>query len=639
MNHYFTSPKSIMKHLPRALALAAALACGAASAATFTDVSTAAGFTGNNASWGMAWLDYNKDGFADVLTYNHLQDVTGSIGMQLWRNNGNGTFTDVTTAAGLIYMTGDTHGVSVGDVNGDGYPDIYLVNGSVKSNVVDLDKLWINNTNGTFTEIGVSAGVQGIDARGRGAYMFDANRDGKLDLFVTRFDRPDSNGIDKDLGNQIFVNNGNLTFTDIGKTAGIDRALAENRAGTWGDFDGDGRQDILVTGPCVLWKANADGTYTDVTASAGIVASDECTAAHFADYDRDGDLDLFVSRGFDVNTLDALYQNNGNGTFTDVSATAGINTNLTKRGISWGDYDNDGWLDIYVVTLNNGNQPNRLYHNKKDGTFEEVSLAEGSGAQVTGNGASATFVDYDNDGDLDLFVTNGEGNAAGPYVLLQNGGNTNKWLQMNLQGKNTSNPDALGAKVSATSATTGTQYLWNHGPQHFLSQSLLPMHMGLGTDVGVSTMTVTWPSGTAQKVDNVAANQRITLVEGKSIWQDSATVAKVGAYVQQLGTRWRIVFKGDTSNISFTGRITSTANITSLTTQGFETTDSVVLTNSKQLDFTVGQDGKGVDTFEFVTTSNNVTVDIQQNGVASPQTTYLGRYMVKPMAFPLALKR
>ena len=623
---------------PLAVALAALAVGGGTSAQTFTDVSSSAGFSGLNASWGMSLFDFNRDGWTDILTYSHLQEVTGSIGLQLWRNNKDGTFTDVTTTVGLFYLTGDTHGTAIGDIDGDGRQDIYLVNGSIKINAVDLDKLWLNKAAG-FTEIGASAGVQGLEARGRGVYMFDANRDGRLDMFVTRFDRPDSKPFDQDKGNQLFLNNGDLTFTETGAAAGIDRSLAENRAAGWADYDGDGNVDLLVTGPCVLWRSNGDGTYSDVTAAAGIEASDECTAVGWADYDNDGDLDLYISRGFDTNTTDKLYRNNGNGTFTDATVAAGITATHLKRGVAWGDYDNDGDQDIYVVSLTNGSRPNLLYRNRGDGTFEEVGLAEGAANQVDGNGAAAAFVDYDNDGDLDIFVTNGEGNAVGPYTLLRNAGNANRWLQMNLIGKSPSNVDALGTKVKVTGSSGTVQYAWHLGPQHFLSQSSLPMHVGLGSDTGVTTLNLSWPNGAAQKVENIASNQRITLVQGKTVWQDAPVVSPAGLYLWQSGTRWTVLVKGTSPGVTFTGTVTAGANITSVTGRGLDPGDSATLTDARTVTFTISNDGRGADGFDFVTNSNAVTLNALQDGVVSPQTTYLGKYLVKPASLPAVLKR
>lgn len=625
---------------PTLIALAvAAVFSGSAGAQTFTDVSVESGFAsaGNNASWGMGWADVDRDGDPDAFTYAHLPDVTGSIGAQFWRNNGDGTFTDETAAAGFMNDTGDTHGVAFGDINADGFPDMHLVNGSVKSDPLHYDKMWLNSGTGTFTDIATSAGLLGVEARGRGVYTFDANRDGKLDLFVTRFDRPDTKPFDQDLGNQLFINNGNNTFTETGVAAGIDRSLAENRAAGWADYDGDGIIDLLVTGPCVLWKGNADGTYADVTVAAGIEASDECTSVGWADYDRDGDIDLFISRGFDAAKSDALYRNNNNGTFTDVTTTAGISGTFLKRGVTWGDYDNDGNLDLYVVALNNGSTANLLYRNKGDGTFENVSVAEGAEGKGAGNGSAATFVDYDVDGDLDLFIANGEGNAVGPYMLLRNGGNANNWLNVRLIGK-TGNIEGLGTKVKVESTATGVQYQHHLGPQHFLSQSLLPLHVGLGTDTGVTRMTFTWPSGTIQRVENVAAGQNITLVEGKAIWQDSGVISGVGYHIWQSGKRWKIVFKGDAAKIAFTGTVTSPAAITNLVKTGLETDDVITLA-ARKIDFVVNDDGKGIDTIDFETTANTLTFDIKQNGVASPQTVHLGKYKVKPATLPMTLKR
>lgn len=473
---------------------------------TFEDVTEDAGIEGLNASWGKSWGDYNGDGDLDLLTHGHLQDVTGSL-TQLWRNNGNRTFTDVTLEAGIPYESGDTHGSVFGDFDGDGCEDLYLVNGSQKSDPLHWNRFYQNNCDGTFTSVGEDAGVIGSGHRGRGAYAFDFDRDGWLDLFSTSYDRGPS-----DFGNLLFHNNGDLTFTDLAAGSALARDDAENRAAAWADYDSDGLDDILLVGPIALLKNLGEDGFRDVTESAGLTPAEGASAATWGDIDGDGDFDLFVSMGFDSKIEDTLYRNEGDGTFSDVSESSGLSNVAKTRGASFGDYDNDGDLDLYVVNLTHAAAPNRLYQNAGDGTFADVAEQSGATGNVTGAGADGSFVDYDNDGFLDLFVTNGEGNSEGEYLLLRNHGNRNNWLKVRLLGGDPGNSDGIGAKARVRAGSL-TLYGYHGGPTHFLSQSQQPLHFGLGSQEVADELTITWPSGATTRLEGVTANQQIEVRE------------------------------------------------------------------------------------------------------------------------------
>ena len=341
---------------------------------TFTDVSTAAGFSGCptcqlNSSWAHAWADYDGDGFIDIITLGHVPQITNSIS-QIWHNNGDGTFTDVSAQVGFdSHSNGDAHSAVWADFDNDGLLDLFIGKGTVKTDPVNYDDLWHNNGDGTFTNIAHSAGVESLGHRHRGAGAVDYDNDSYLDIFAAAYHRPQGG-----LPNTLYHNNGDLTFTDVAALAGIDRPNLENRTAAWSDFDGDGLLDVFITRIDGLYKNNGDGTFTDVTVAAGIIdGADGAQAAAWGDYDNDGHPDLYVTFGptsalqdlcetlltpeaqgraatsLVAPTPNILYHNNGDGTFTDVTTQSGAVNTAGALGVTWVDYDNDGNLDLYIV--------------------------------------------------------------------------------------------------------------------------------------------------------------------------------------------------------------------------------------------------------------------------------------------------
>jgi len=554
---------------------------GSTPAGGFTEVAAEVGLAGRNSSWGMAWADWTNDGYLDVLTYSHLPEITCSR-TQLWRNTGHGTFEDVSVQANLAsdlgedtapladpdvcpvrtpncipcarlqnettqeidaHDQGDTHGVVWLDYDRNGCLDYYLINGSTKidtpthSALIHYNKLWHNNCDGTFTILGSSAQVDGVEHRGRGAFAFDEDGDGWTDLFSTAFNRAVS-----DLGNLLHHNNhGDGTFTDIAPDVGVARNDADNRSAAWVDYDNDGLLDIIIAGstgengtssggPCVLFHHEEDGTFRDVTLAAGVTENTQVVGFAWADYDNDGFFDLYVTLGFSSGVADILYHNDGDGTFTDVTALAGIVNTGQTRGVAAGDYDNDGLVDFYVINLNHGTpqgvltNTNRLWHNDGDGTFTDLAATERVLGQVFVDGdppvttvvragMSGGFVDYDQDGQLDISVTNGEGQIdLAPFFLFHNEGHTGHWLEVELHGVE-SEISGLGAQLEAAGRYE-TYYRYQSGPHHLLSQSLTPVHFGLGTDAHV-TLTITWPSGLVQTIEDLRVDRLIEVTEGQ----------------------------------------------------------------------------------------------------------------------------
>jgi hypothetical protein len=372
--------------------------------------------------------------------------------------------------------------------------------------------------------------VLGFHHRNRGAGAVDYDNDSFVDIFAAAFHRPTGG-----LPNELFHNNGNLTFTDVATLAGLDRAGLTNRTAAWADFDGDGLLDVFITQVDGLYKNNGDGTFTDVTVAAGIVAgSPDVQAAAWGDYDNDGYPDLYVTFGVNQGGLadgceilqglaeiplvtqlpGILYHNNGDGTFTDVTTQSGVVNVAGALGATWEDYDNDGNLDLYIVNSVPVTRPNRLFRNNGDGTFTDVAAQAGVLGKIAGQkGTDASFADYDNDGFPDLFICNGAAQTVGNYILYHNNGNSNGWLKVVLKGTQ-SNASGIGAKLKLV-AGGKTQYREYTG-QHYMSQNHIPVHFGLGPATSVASLTVTWPSGTVQTLTNLLINQTITVVEPSS---------------------------------------------------------------------------------------------------------------------------
>jgi hypothetical protein len=465
----------------------------AVDAATFTDVSEAAGIFEFNLGWAAAWGDYDGDGYIDVMTVGHL----GSI-CQLWHNNSDGTFSDVTIAAGMLTADGDAHGPCWADLDNDGHLDLYVAKGTTKiGKPINYNDLWRNNGDGTFTNIAVTSGVTGLGCPNRGANAVDYDNDGNLDLFVPSFFINDMIR-----GNLLYRNDGDFQFTDVATEAGISDG-SRNRAAAWTDYDGDGFIDFFIMKSDALYRNRGDGTFEDMTNAAGIKTMTSSNSAAWGDFDNDGFPDLYVA----TDSVNLLYRNNGDGTFTDVTDQSGAVNDYRALGADWGDYDNDGFLDLYVV---NASRPNRLFRNNGNGTFTDVGALAGVTAKEGGSGSDGTFIDYNNDGFLDLFVCNGAGPSSGPYLLFENNGNLNHWLKIELIGQE-SNRDGVGARITLT-AGAHSQYRQYVG-QHCVAQNRIPVHFGLRGATTVRSILINWPSGVEQELDNIPADQTLVVIE------------------------------------------------------------------------------------------------------------------------------
>ncbi|MDX1617768.1 MAG: CRTAC1 family protein, partial [Balneolaceae bacterium] len=430
---------------------------------------------------------------------------------------------DVTEEAGV----GDTSfglGVAVGDYDNDGYPDIYVTN--YRENV-----LYSNNGDGTFEDVTPTAGVGGGDVFSVGAVWLDYDNDGYLDLYVgnyVRFDpeyelyyTPDGFPGPLNFDGQpdvLYRNQGDGRFEDVTESTGVIRKEGRAMGVSAADYNNDGYQDIYVANDQManyLFRNDGGRGFTEVAVETGTAFNHtgEATssmAVDFGDYDGNGLPDLFVSD----ESYSALYTNLGNGGFADLSYQAGIAI-PSGQHIGWAsafiDYDNDMALDIFKV---NGEiqhlhgQEDQLFENRQDGRFEEVSLSLGPYFTDERVGRGACFGDLDNDGDLDLFIVNLDDR---PVMLRNERGNDNHWILIRLEGT-ASNRDGIGAKLTVK-AGNRIQVAEKRNAGGYLSQNDPRIHVGLGDNALVERIEVKWPSGIRQTVENIQANQILTISE------------------------------------------------------------------------------------------------------------------------------
>jgi hypothetical protein len=489
-----------------------------------------------SAGQGCAWFDYNNDGLLDlyVLSGRYLDGVTDhskpdgkDATNHLYRNNGDGTFTDVTQEAG-VGGKGFAMGVTVGDYDNDGYEDIYVTNWNSAI-------LYHNNGDGTFTDVTEKAGVQN-NRWGIGAAFVDYDRDGKLDLFVGNYLKFDpkvkkvfysaeafAGPLDYEGdANRLFHNNGDGTFTDVSERAGIANPAGRAMGVTVGDFDGDGWPDIYVANDQMesyLYHNNHDGTFTNVALDQNVAYgtngdTPSAMGPIFADYDNDGALDLFVS---DMRYHRLFRNSPKEGFFIDTTADAGI-ARVAGQYVGWGDgildFDNDGWKDVFIV---NGGlhwlipMEDSLLRNNGNGTFTDISDEAGSYFRTKKVGRGACFADYDNDGYIDAFIVVLGGKGILLHAKPPAGSARNHWLTLKLTGTK-SNRDGFGARIEALAGDLH-QMVENVPQSGYLSQNDPRPHFGLGSHTQVDRLTIHWPSGTVQTLENVKADQILQVTE------------------------------------------------------------------------------------------------------------------------------
>jgi len=502
---------------------------------------------------GVAWIDYNQDGFLDAFFVNSgftpLFHPEKPPQPALYRNNGDGTFTDVTQQAGIHSDGTFFFGVAVADFDNDGYPDLYMT--GYRHSV-----LYHNNGDGTFTDVTAKAGVSDEGAWATAAGWFDYDRDGLLDLLVSNYvafdvDHPVLCGGNKPgyraychpdsfsgTSPRLYHNNGDGTFSDVTAKAGLVNKDGKSLAVVLADLNHDGWPDIFIANDTqrnFLYLNNGDGTFRDATYASGAGFSEDGKpeagmSADAADVRNTGWYDLYVSHlDFELNRY---YRNNGDGTFTDATIASGLaKSRVTNSsfGARFFDFDNDGWRDLLVtnghildnIALYHPNvsyaEERKLYRNVGNGRFVEATATQDAGFRAPRVGRGLAVGDYDNDGWLDFLVSN---NGQDAQLFHNDGGEhdpsrTNHWLGVRLIGTK-SNRDAIGAALKLV-AGDFVSYDQSKGGMSYCSAQDPRIYFGLGAHDKVDALEITWPSGAHEVIRNLPANQIVTIEEGKGV--------------------------------------------------------------------------------------------------------------------------
>jgi hypothetical protein len=494
---------------------------------------------------GCAFFDYDNDGWMDIYLVNSgkcdFYDPPHPLRNALYRNNRDGTFTDVTEKAGVA-GGGYGMGVAAGDYDGDGLADLYVTQ-------YGRSILYHNNGDGTFTDVTEKAGVA-APGWSSSAVWFDYDNDGRLDLFVcqfSEFNKTLSCGVDKDgtrhyciprifnpRPSWLFHNNGDGTFADVSRASGI----AEHLGKAWGvvatDVNNDGRMDLFVTNDTVanFLFMNRDGRFEDASLAADVAYSAEGRArsgmgVDSADFNQDGWMDLFAAN-IDQEIF-SLYKNNHDGTFDDVAMPLGIGMAtrwLSGWGLKFFDYDNDGNIDLILA---NGfpddlveqlshqvtyREPLLLFHNENQ-AFKNVSAQSGPVFAKSFAARGLAIGDFDNDGAVDILISNNDG---APVLLRNHAASQNHWLGLRLVGRK-SNPDAIGARVTYQAGDLKRERM-KVGGGSFLSSHDPRIVLGLGNRTKIDWLEVKWPQpgGTVERFTKLPVNRYITIVEGTGKW-------------------------------------------------------------------------------------------------------------------------
>lgn len=505
---------------------------------------------------GVALLDYDDDGWLDalVLSGTRLLDAARQESAwppgeaptnRLYRNNGNGTFSDVTERTGLT-RTGWASSVCAGDYDNDGRTDLYVT-------YYGRSVLY-RNRGGRFQDVTVEAGLAQTTVRwGSGCSFVDFDRDGRLDLFVAHYLRFDLSaaaepgqgancvwkGVPVNCGpkglpfdtNLLYHNTGNGTFTDVSERSGVARVSGRYpMTAVAADFDGDGWTDIYVacdSTPSILYRNNRDGTFTDVAMESGLAYGELGNAQAgmglaVGDYDRDGQLDVLKTHFAD--DVPALYRGLGRGLYEDAATVTGLA--LLNRYVEWGtglpDLDNDGWPDLMYVTghvypeieARLPQYPHRgprvVFRNREGRRYEDVTALSGAGATTVHSSRGAAFGDYDNDGDVDVLVMNMN---ERPSLLRNEYAGANGWIEVKLEGTR-SNRSGLGATVVVTAGGRATARAVLSQSSYY-SHDDLRLHFGLGAARRADLIEVRWPSGQVDRRRDVEGGRVVTIREGE----------------------------------------------------------------------------------------------------------------------------
>ena len=499
---------------------------------------------------GVAFIDYDNDGWMDlfVLSGTRLEGDPPGATNRLYRNNRDGTFTDVTEKAGLV-RTGWPSSVTVGDYDNDGFDDLFIT-------YYGHNVLYRNNGNGTFTDVTERAGLtQNVTRYGSGACWVDYDRDGHLDLFVANYlnttleklpkpgENPDCNwkGVAVNCGPrglptgyvQLFHNNGDGKFTDVTKASGVGAANGSYpMTVTAADFDNDGWPDVYVacdSTPSWLFRNQHDGTFREEALERGVALSEDGMeqagmGVGVGDYDLNGSLDIFKTNFADDTNV--LYRNDGKGNFDDVTIRSGLG--VETRYVGWGagivDLDNDGFPDLFVATGSvypeverkvpayPFHTPRLLFRNLGDGRFEELIEEAGPGISDAHASRGCAFGDFDNDGDLDVLIWNMN---ELPSLLRNDVAGGGHWLKVQLIGVR-SNRSAIGSRVTVRYGTH-VQAQEVLAQSSFYSANDRRLHFGLGAETSAH-LIIRWINGDVETISDVAADQLVIIREGSGIF-------------------------------------------------------------------------------------------------------------------------
>lgn len=475
---------------------------------------------------GSAWCDFDNDGWLDLYSahfgaFDPDGEYLGSPN-QLLRNVGDGTFEDATTVE-LEAYSGLSHHPAWADIDNDGLSDLFVSQSS--NSGTEHSILLHQDAVGQFSDITNGDPLDLGGALPRGIGWQDMNNDGFVDLLVA------ISGGDS-MKNRTLMNVDGTQF--VRDTSLFSEMFKESRSIGWCDYNNDNLPDVYIANGAEdnsdvsertnqLFKNVGDGNWIDVAPEAGVAEVGHARGQVWGDINNDGFLDLFVGnqKGSDTGGgHNRLFLNNGDGTFDDITVSAGLFASFRTRCVSMADYDNDGFLDLYIVNFGNALPPNHLFRNDGDNTFTEVgegSLAVGG----YGNGASASWADYDNDGWIDLYLVGGstEFPGVGMNKLLRNTNqNGNHWLEVELCGV-VSNKSAIGSRVSVTHINENglvTQIREIQSGTGYNSQNMLRAHFGLGSSNSILEMTVRWPSGIEQTISGVSVDRLVRVVEDES---------------------------------------------------------------------------------------------------------------------------
>lgn len=504
----------------------------------FRDLAANVGLNFRDMGGGSIVDDFNNDGYLDIV----LSSWSLTEPMHYCRNNGNGTFTDISDSSGLGHLTGGLNMMQT-DYNNDGFKDIFVLRGAWKGKFgKNPNSLLRNNGDGTFTDVTKESGLLSFHPT-QTATWADFNNDGWLDVFIGNETTP-SGGVN---ACELYISNRNGTFTEVAAKAGC--AITEFVKGvTSGDYDNDGRTDIFIStlnGKKILLKNGSvkDGPvmFIDVTAQAGLNTGMVRTfPTWFWDYDNDGWLDILVC-GYEFSESLAyyaaaeaihaplgnagkifLFRNNHDGTFEDVSAKTGLNKIAFAMGANFGDIDNDGYLDFYLGTGNPKFKsliPNKLFKNVNGTRFLDITTSARVGNLQKGHGIS--FADLDNDGDEDIYIEMGgayTGDAYENSLYINPGQNDNRWINVSLEGS-VSNRAAIGAKIKVTFRENNVErsvYRDVNSGGSFGSNPL-QQHIGIGRATSIERIEIKWPvTGKIQVFENPPVRVNIKITEGNS---------------------------------------------------------------------------------------------------------------------------